>query len=310
MKMRSFTAPTIAEAMKLVRESMGEEAIIIASGPNPKGPGMMVTAAADDIKLSEPIYENPVDIIGSILDKHATPRMLSNKILKIVEQLEVDDPNLALSAAFDAYFKFLPLPASPKGRPILLMGVPGVGKTVTVAKLAARSVMQGNKTICITTDAERAGAVEQLEAFTKILKIELLQAPTVQSLKDALAACPSDAAIFIDTAGINILKPEEVDYLRNLISVSNADLTLVYAAGGNAEDAIDIGGTFRDLGAERLLVTRLDITKRFGSVLAVADAGKVKFSDVSITPHIANGLNPINPVSLARLFLPFSTYNA
>ena len=57
-------------------------------------------------------------------------------------------------------------------------------------------------------------------------------------------------------------------------------------------------------GAHRLLVTRLDAARRLGSVLVAADTAKLKFCDLSVTPHVAEGLTPINPVSLARLLLP------
>lgn len=304
MRMRSFQAPTIAEAMKMVRDALGNDAIIIASGPAPNGKGMQVTAAADIELPIEEKYENPVDVIGAALDKHATPRKLADKILTIVERLELDDPRMALAGAFDSYFKFFPIPENNPARPVMLVGVPGVGKTVTIAKLAARTVMAGKSAVCITTDSQRAGAVEQLEAFTKILKIDLLQAPDAKMLKDALLACPTDTSVYIDTAGVNILKNEEIQNLKELVNAANPDLVMAYAAGGNSEDAIDIAATFKDIGAKRLLVTRLDMTRRYGSVLAAADAGKLNFSDVSITPHVANGLSPINPVSLARLFLP------
>ena len=61
---------------------------------------------------------------------------------------------------------------------------------------------------------------------------------------------------------------------------------------------------FADLGATRLLVTRLDMARRLGGILAAADAARLSFSDVSITPNIAEGITPINPVSLARLIMP------
>jgi len=305
MKMRSFKAASINEATSMVREAMGDDAIIITSGPAPDGRGFQITAAADiDIKEAEQVYVNPIDVIGEALDKHSTPRKLTDKIIATVERLELDDPLMSLAGAFDALFQFSPIPESPDHKPILLMGVPGVGKTVTIAKLAARSAVAGNKPVCITTDAERAGAVEQLEAFTNILQINLLRAKDAATAKDAVTACPPHSPIFIDTAGINTLREQDLANLKEIVNKTGAEPVLVLAAGGNPEDARDIGAIFKEIGATRLLVTRLDMTRRYGSILAAADSGQLRFCNVSITPHIANGLSAINPLSLARIFLP------
>ncbi|TAH35430.1 MAG: GTP-binding protein [Alphaproteobacteria bacterium] len=304
MRMRSFIAASVPEAMDIVRREMGDDAVIISQGPSPNGKGVQITAASDNAPQNEPVYQNPVDVIGEALDKHSTPRKLQDKILTLVERLELDDPVMALAGAFDSLFKFNPIANNPKDKPLLLMGVPGVGKTVTVAKLASRAVMEGAKTICITTDAERAGAVEQLEAFTRILKIDLLQVKKPAEIKDALAACPTDISIFIDTAGVNVLRPEDLDNIKQIVSLSGAEPVFVYAAGGDAADAAEIGTIFKDIGAKRILITRMDMTRRYGSILAAADAGQFQFCNVSITPHIANGLSSINPLSLARIFLP------
>jgi len=65
-----------------------------------------------------------------------------------------------------------------------------------------------------------------------------------------------------------------------------------------------MASSFSTLGVLRMLLTRLDMARRVGGVLAAADAARLAFSEVSITPHIADSLSPINPVSLARLIMP------
>ncbi len=304
MKMRTFTAASVPAAMEMVRREMGDDAVIISQGVGPNGKGVQITAAADNIPPQDQTYENPIDVIGETLDKHGVPRKLQDKILTVVERLELDDPAMSLAGAFDTIFKFSPLPDAPTDKPVVLLGVPGVGKTVTIAKFASRAVMAGAKTVCITADAERAGAVEQLEAFTKILKIDLLRAKNMNELKDALAACPKNISIFIDTAGVNVLRSEDIENIKQTVNITGAEPVFVYAAGGDAADAAEIGSIFKDIGVKKLLVTRMDMTRRYGSILAAADAGEFEFTNVSITPHIGNGLSSINPLSLARIFLP------
>jgi flagellar biosynthesis protein FlhF len=53
-----------------------------------------------------------------------------------------------------------------------------------------------------------------------------------------------------------------------------------------------------------MLVTRLDMVHRLGSILAAADANRLAFSDIGTSPSIADGLSPLNPVALARFLMP------
>ena len=95
-----------------------------------------------------------------------------------------------------------------------------------------------------------------------------------------------------------------MDHLSGLVQAAGAEPVLVLAAGGDAMESADIAASFAAIGAGRLVVTRLDMARRLGSILAAADAARMRFSDVSITPQVADGLSPINPLSLARLIMP------
>ena len=75
------------------------------------------------------------------------------------------------------------------------------------------------------------------------------------------------------------------------------------AAGGDANEAAEISEVFSDIGARRLIVTRVDTTRRLGSLLAAVNAGGLAISEISITPFIAEGLKPVNPVALSRLYM-------
>lgn len=307
MRIRSFTARNEAEALQIVRREMGPDAIIVSTAAGRNG-GVEVTAAAEGAPPPVVDYGNPVDVIGAALDDHATPRKLQDKIIELVERSEQDHPVDALRWALDKMFQFTPLPVTAK-KPVVLIGVPGVGKTVTVAKLAARCVMQGHAAICITTDSQRAGAVEQLEAFTKILKIDLLRAKNAASLGDALLAAGGDKNIFIDTAGINIWQDQDRQQLQEIIKLCQTDPIFVCAAGIEPRDAAEIAKVFQDLGAKQMLLTRLDMTRRYGSILAAAEAGNFRLGDVSISAHVADGLSSLDAEKLARIYLPSTPYN-
>ena len=151
----------------------------------------------------------------------------------------------------------------------------------------------------------RAGAVEQIAAFTRILEIELMRARGPEALKDALdelsGACD---LIYIDSPGLNPFHQPDMEYLTGLVNAWDIEPILVLAAGGDPSEAAEIAEAFSVVGATRLLATRLDLTRRLGGILAAAEAGDLMLCDVSVNPHVADGLYPINPDSLAQLLLP------
>jgi flagellar biosynthesis protein FlhF len=322
MRMKVFHAESMPEAIRLVRGELGENAIIVSSQRGEGGNGIRVTAAVEgDEPTTPPPVDQPQDAIEAISDalhRHGCPAALSErllhaaaplaeKLLRAASALSVDAPVMTMAAALDALFEFDPLPERGPQRPVMLIGPPGSGKTVTVAKLAARAVLTNRAVNVITTDTMRAGGIGQLQAFTRILDIDLQTALDPDSLGDALTACNvvnSDALTLIDTAGANPFDSHEMEELIKLVKQAGGDTMLVLPAGYDCEEAADIALAFGAAGATRLLVTRLDAARRLGSVLVAADTAKLKFSDLSVTPHVADGLNPVNPVSLARLLIP------
>ncbi|HSK41295.1 MAG TPA: GTPase, partial [Arenibaculum sp.] len=246
------------------------------------------------------------DVIADALRRHGTPHDLADGIVCAASAFDTGDALLALSAGLDSLFDFAPLPEAGAVKPIMLVGPPGVGKTLTVAKLAARATLQGRPVGVITTDTVRAGGIDQLQAFTRLLKLKLLAVEDTLALADALFVQKGVEQVLIDSAGRNPFDADDMDDLAELIDAADVEPVLVLAGGGDAVETAEIAQCFREAGARRLLVTRLDMTRRLGGLLAVAHASGLAFSDVSTTPKVAEGLTSLNPVSLARLLLPSS----
>jgi flagellar biosynthesis protein FlhF len=325
MRMKTFSAPTMTEAMELVRFEMGADSIIVATRDDKDG--AVITAAMEDtapngLKNSEiPIIEEkPVfneldteETIRQSLSFHGLPTPLLERLARISGGIAADSPTLALAAAMDETFTFDPVSSLLTDTPgkngacrILLMGPPGVGKTITTAKLAALVALGKVKPKVISTDTQRAGGIEQLAAFTRILEIDLKSANNANDLFRLLEGDTGEVPILIDTPGTNPYDSEEMDHLAALADAARAENVLVMPASGDSMESADIAGEFSNIGAKRLLVTRLDMARRLGSILTCADAGRLSLSDVSITPSVAEGITPINPVSLARLIMPYT----
>jgi flagellar biosynthesis protein FlhF len=170
--------------------------------------------------------------------------------------------------------------------------------------LAVRTRLEGNPVSFISTDTIRAGAIEQLSTYAKLLKAEFRSAGDLVKFLETVRSTNANAQLLIDTAGVNPHNAEDLNRLADFTDAVQVELILVMAAGGDASEAVELAAAFQTMKPARLLITRLDMVKRLGSILAAADASGLPFCDVSLTPDIASGLRAINPVSLARLLLP------
>ncbi|MDD5585925.1 MAG: GTPase [Alphaproteobacteria bacterium] len=312
MRLKSFYGPNHAEAMRLVREALGENAIIVATRDDETG-GIRVTAAIDDPAPPEPVAAMPletngngstvIETIASALVKHQVPGALAERLLASATQYADDDPVLALGAAFHTHFKFTPVSADASQGPLLFVGPPGAGKTLTTAKYATQQTLAKNTVAVFSADTERAGGVEQLAAFTRLLKIELMQIEDAPSLNEALDLQEPGTLVLIDTPGRNPFRDEDRDQLRPLIKACGG-ATLVLPADMDSSEALDMAHEFRLLGATRLLVTRLDTTRRLGGMLRTSYESRLPFANFSASTKVTEAPAPLNPISLTRLILP------
>jgi len=354
MRLRSYTAESVAAAMAQIREELGDDAIIVATREDDEH-GVSVTAAIDEEPVPEhgdaglfvpggpaaarpqprPLPEppadpaagpaagpapaprvppapsppggwtvDPVDVVYRGFREHGLPAVVAEPLLDAVGGYETSDPRTALAAALRDMFRFAPFGEQAWRRPVMPVGPPGAGKTQTVAKLAARGLVAGRRVAVLTTDTDRTGGIGHLSAFTEGLRLDLQVAGDAAALADGLAAVRGSDMILVDSAGRNHLDTDDLASLATLLAGGAVEPFLVLPAGLDPVEAGDMARVFRELGAARMVVTRMDTTRRLGSVLAAAYAGGLGFAEFSGTPRIMNGLAPVDPVSLAQLLLP------
>ncbi len=312
MRLKTFSAPSMSEAMHMVKEHFGEDAIIVSSQKGENGLGVRITAAVDhveednafDDELGFEDFPDPMDAIGDALAHHGAPAAVTDKILNLAGNLSLDDSHLSLAGALDQAYSFAPLPEARNGGAIMLVGLPGAGKTVTTAKLATKAVLARHSVNVITTDTIRAGGFQQLEAFTKILEIDLMSAGDPSELSDAMLAATPGAATIIDCAGGNPFDKRDLKRQRDLIRAVDAEVILLLADGTDPMEAADLAEIYRDLGATGLIITRIDVARRHGALLSAASAGELTIRGAGMGPSVTDGLKTLNPVALARLLLP------
>jgi len=262
-------------------------------------------ATAPTPRPSKPITITPqVETLVQAMAYHGIPTLLAERLCRTALAVETEDTTMALAASLDKHFNFSPQ-FSRKKTPLMLIGPPGVGKTMTIAKMAASATMGGRKVHVVTTDKSRAGAVDQLKAFTDILNLKLWVSNGVENLSSILTKpeLQDNAHVLIDTGGINCYEMEEVENLAAQIIAAHAETILVLPAGTDAAEMSDSAEKFAAIGAKRLIVTRLDTTRRYGGVLTAADKANLSFSYACVSPSVATGLHTLTPVNLARLIL-------
>lgn len=307
MRLKTFKAENMAAAMRLVRAELGADAVIVSSHETAQG-HVEVVAAVDPAPESlldiPPVSAEPgdgFDALQDTLDYHRVPAALAERLADEAAAFNVDDAILALASALDDQFVFAPLAAGPAERPLLLIGPPGAGKTVTAAKLAARARLAKRSAALITTDRLRTGALEQFAGYGALLGIATRAVGDDGELRAAVAAARDADLALIDSTGANPFDAADMRRLEDIAAASAAEPVLVLPAGMDADECADMAQAFAALGATRLIVTRLDTARRLGGMLAAAHRADLRLCDVGIGPHLADGLAPLNPLALARL---------
>jgi flagellar biosynthesis protein FlhF len=152
---------------------------------------------------------------------------------------------------------------------INVIGPTGVGKTTTLAKIAANCVLKHEKKVAfITTDTYRIAAIEQLKTYAKILNVPIEVCYNIKDFKKAKEQFSTYDLVFIDTAGRNFRNQQYVEDLREIIDFSEEMETfLVLSLTAKVKDMKEIYKQFSVIDIHRLIFTKVDETSQYGSIL-------------------------------------------
>ncbi|MEK4385143.1 flagellar biosynthesis protein FlhF [Solibacillus sp. FSL W7-1464] len=151
---------------------------------------------------------------------------------------------------------------------INVLGPTGVGKTTTIAKMAARAVLEKKKKVgFITTDTYRIAAIEQLKTYAALLQAPVEIVYNAKDYAEAIQKLDHMDLIFIDTAGRNYKETKYVEDLKSLIQFSEQiESYLVLSLTSKQKDLESIIEQFKNLQIEKFIFTKLDETNSIGTM--------------------------------------------
>jgi flagellar biosynthesis protein FlhF len=198
-----------------------------------------------------------------------------------------------------------PIDASAPGQVVAFVGPTGVGKTTTIAKLAAyHRVVAKRRVAILTVDTYRIGAVEQLKTYAEILDVPCEVAITPGDIAAALSKHATADLIFLDTTGRSPKNEMAIAELRPFLGAAKPTEThLLLGATGKSSDLLESTRAYRALGVNRLGFTKLDETGSYGPLVNVTYLADLPISYLTTGQEVPDDIEEAKPERLAQLVL-------
>jgi len=200
-----------------------------------------------------------------------------------------------------------PVDEATRPRVLCFVGPTGVGKTTTIAKLAARAKINEKRRVgLITLDTFRIAAVDQLEKYAEIIGLPLLVATNPRELEVAVEEFRTREMdlVFTDTAGRSHRDELKMTELREFLSVlPDAEVHLVLSTTTHSKTILSIANRFAGIGFHKVILTKVDETISFGSLVnALVSIGK-PVSFMTDGQNVPDDIVASDPERLADLVL-------
>jgi flagellar biosynthesis protein FlhF len=190
-----------------------------------------------------------------------------------------------------------------KSRVVALVGPTGVGKTTTIAKLAAiHKLVNGQEVGLISADTYRIGAIEQLRTFAGIADIPMEVVYKPSELPTALRKFRTKDIVFVDTVGRSQRSRKDLTDLAKFISAADPDEThLVVNASTNIRTAEDIIDQFKLVKPNRLLFSKLDEAVTYGPLLNLVHKHHIPLSYITTGQAVPDDIRTVDAAQFAAM---------
>ncbi|GAB4337261.1 MAG: flagellar biosynthesis protein FlhF [Calditrichia bacterium] len=212
-----------------------------------------------------------------------------------------------LNALLGRMIKIGPALETVKRKPyvVALVGPTGVGKTTTVAKLAANlKLYNQSKVALISADTYRIAAIEQLQTFANIATIPMSVVYSPEDMRDAIYKYRDYDVVLIDTVGRSQKNEQHLRELNQFIEMANPDeVHLVLSMTTGLKNLLDIVRRFKLMRPNRFIFTKLDETSNTGNILNLLYKHHIPVSYLTTGQVVPNDITTASKESLTNLIV-------
>lgn len=261
----------------------------------------LVTSLATNISKNEPSEEKiKLQEFKEYLMDLDIDKSVMEKILEEIK--EGEDRELKLK---EILREMLNVDVPSNNGVMVLVGPTGVGKTTTIAKLAGKlSLVDKKKVGLITIDTYRIGAVEQLKTYGEIINIPFKVVMTPKEMDDALKSMSNCDVILVDTTGRSSKNIMQILELRSFIDkIEEKHVFLVISSITKSKDIEAILNGYSSLNYSSLIITKLDETSSYGSILSITNKSNKNISYITTGQSVPDDIKNPDQEELVRLIL-------
>ncbi|MED5050495.1 flagellar biosynthesis protein FlhF [Anoxybacillus sp. UARK-01] len=373
MKVKKFIAPSMPEAMKMIRAELGKDAVILNSKVVHKG-GFFGLFTKKNIEVIAAVDPKPVRLAGN--EKKHKHAQLNSGAFKSMETKTQDGALLhelnemkemlrQLSTNVTTHFAVYPQPLNEvnerlaqqelssalrqeimaeavekwylhretatkkqamiwvkeilqnklehlsfgglsfQRKYVNVVGPTGVGKTTTLAKIAANGVLKHHKKVAfITTDTYRIAAIDQLKTYAKILNVPLEVCYNMEDFREAKNKFASYDLVLIDTAGRNFRNRQYVQDLQEVMDFDEEMETyLVLSLTGKWTDMKEICEQFSLIKIHRFIFTKLDETSHYGAMYNLMTDYQIGAAYLTNGQNVPDDIIEASPEKIVNMLL-------
>jgi flagellar biosynthesis protein FlhF len=190
-------------------------------------------------------------------------------------------------------------------RLVALVGPTGVGKTTTIAKLAANFRLRQKRRVgLITVDTYRIAAVEQLRTYADIIDLPMEIVATPREMHQAVARMRDLDLVLMDTAGRSPRDEVKIQELKSMLAEAKPDeVHLVLSSVASAATLARTAEQFANVGTSALILTKLDEALSLGNLMPLVQASRLPLSYLTNGQNVPDDIAPADAVGLARMVM-------
>ncbi len=237
---------------------------------------------------------------GSAIKRTLISRGISESIAELIvskmgDNVGIDDIKRLLK-------RIVRISKAPVAKTCVFLGATGVGKTTTVAKIAAKAVLSKERKVgLITLDTYRIGAIEQAQTYAKILNIPFRSATTPDEFKMAISRFHEMDLILVDTVGRSPFCHDYITELHQFFDDSPTYKFLLLPVATRNVEMERITRGFSEVGVDSMIFTKADEAVKFGSVITHNLLFRIPIVYITVGQRVPEDIEDATPSGIVEL---------